>query len=341
MVDENELEVEVEVDDLSSALAEAWDDSEGTTDDTENQQHDTDTQTGTIDNSLGGSEKPAGGTEDAPVVQAGETPIGKEAEPDNAPPVGLSPGAREVWKDVPEVVQKEMRKREKDYEAGVMKYAQGAKRAEQMDHILQPFAQYMQMNGGPTQSINGLLQTASSLQMGSPVQRAQTVANLIKQFGVDIRTLDNMIVGQPAPAPDPVAQMVDQRLAPMQQMLGQYQQREQQEMRNVQQKAGEDLQSFSAANEFYNDVKADMADLMDLASNRQQNMTLDDAYSKAVAMHPQISQIISSRASQESATQKRHAASSISGSMGGPGGGGPPSAMRDALEDAWENYGRT
>jgi hypothetical protein len=67
---------------------------------------------------------------------------------------------------------------------------------------------------------------------------------------------------------------------------------------------------------------------------------LDEAYNKAVAMHPQISKIIGGRESQQNATQKRHAASSISGSMGGPGGGGPPSAMRDALEDAWENTGR-
>ena len=66
-----------------------------------------------------------------------------------------------------------------------------------MDQALAPFQQYLAVTGEPpAKTIQGLLQTASILQMGSPVQRANTVASLIKQFGVDIRTLDDVLAGQ-------------------------------------------------------------------------------------------------------------------------------------------------
>jgi hypothetical protein len=94
-------------------------------------------------------------------------------------------------------------------------------------------------------------------------------------------------------------------------------------------------------NEFYNDVRSDMADLLDLANNRGQDMTLQQAYDKACAMHPQISQIMASRAARNNAQDKRRAAASISGSPGGPGEAAEPTSTRAALEAAWENAGRT
>jgi hypothetical protein len=79
----------------------------------------------------------------------------------------------------------------------------------------------------------------------------------------------------------------------------------------------------------------DMADLMDMAAKRGQAMSMEQAYEKAVLMHPQISQIISARSSQGSMQNKRRAASSVSGSLGGPGGHSEPDSTRAAIEDAW------
>src|SRR6056297_2018800 len=134
----------------------------------------------------------------------GEEPVASEEPPAEAqqasdletPPAGLPPEAREVWADVPPAVKAAIAKREEDYSRGVKMYADNAKRAQAMDKTLAPYQQLFAMNGGPQNTIPGLLQTASVLQMGAPAQKAQIVAQLVKQFGVDVRALDNALVGQ-------------------------------------------------------------------------------------------------------------------------------------------------
>ena len=64
--------------------------------------------------------------EPAEEVQAseGDTPDVGDA------PSSLPPAAREAWGDTPDAVKAAVAKREKDYEAGIMKYADNAKRAQ-------------------------------------------------------------------------------------------------------------------------------------------------------------------------------------------------------------------
>jgi hypothetical protein len=212
-----------------------------------------------------------------------------------------------------------------------------------MDRSLAPFQQYFQMNGGAGQTIQGLLQTGASLQMGSPIQKAQMVANIIKQYSVDIKSLDNMLVGE-APSPEVqqqnhVQQAVQQAVAPYQQHMQQIQQQQQYQQQQVQGQVSQEVTNFGANNEFYNDVRGDMADLLDMAANRGREMNMDEAYKLACANHPQISSIMSGRTSQDSVNQKRRAASSISGSPSGAGGAAAGS-MNAALNSAWDNAGR-
>jgi hypothetical protein len=82
--------------------------------------------------------------EEAPEVTTEETP----EEPDSPPP-GLSPAAREDWDKTPQSVKDDLVKREKDFAAGIQKYAESAKRAEAMDRTLAPYAQLFAINGGP------------------------------------------------------------------------------------------------------------------------------------------------------------------------------------------------
>ena len=148
----------------------------------------------------------------------------------DAPPKSLSPEAREAWKDTPASVKADIAKREADYAKGIEKYRDNAHRAEAMDHAIQPFQQYLAMQGQPPgQTLHSLLQTASALQMGSPVQKAQTVAQLINQFGVDIGTLDGLLAGEPVPrgTHDDVDGRIQQALQPFQQFIQQQEQQRQ------------------------------------------------------------------------------------------------------------------
>jgi len=256
------------------------------------------------------------------------------------PPAGLSPAAREVWNEVPNAVREHIAGYEKRMEGMAQKYSHDANRAQSMDKVLQPFSQLFAMGGGPQNVMPGLLQTASILQMGSPQQKADQVANLIKQFGVDIQSLDRVLVGK-APPPEQqqasqVEQLVNQRFQQMQQ-----QQQQQAQQQQMQQSASE-IQSFASdpKNEFYRDVRAEMADIMDMAANRGQEMSLQDAYQKACQLHPEVSKIVTARNSQAQVNQRRQAATSIHGTPGGEGGGMPADNMRIALEEAWNNSGR-
>ena len=335
------LENEAVEDDLTIALAAAWDASEDETD-PETPPEPEITPAEQLEAPPAAPEEPPG--EEQPPADPDTPPIA--AEGDKAP-VGLPPEAREAWKDTPKAVQTAIAKREADYANGIKQYANQAKRADGMDRALAPFSQFFAMNGGIGKVLPGLLQTGSVLQMGSQQQKVEAVAGLIKQFGIDIRALDNQLVGQPMPAEmqqqGQMQQMLDQRLGPLQQQLAGYQQRDQENAQQAQAAIASEVDAFSTnvKNEFYNDVRGDMADLMDMAVNRGQNMSMQQAYDKACAMHPTISQIITSRIGAQSVGGKRRAASSISGGPGGGGGETAHDSMRAAIEDAWDNTGRT
>lgn len=325
---------------LMDDLAAAWDEVDEETVDVAEQPEELEA-TEQVEESDTGLEDEAEPEVDGEAVQGAapeEAVAEKQPDDTDKPPVGLSPTAREAWKDAPQAIKDEVVKREKEFAMGMQKNAEQANRAAQMDQSLAPYQQLFAMNGGVGQTLPGLLQTASQLQMGSAPQKAQTVANLIKQFGVDISILDSVLVGeQPQQNPQQDVQaLVDQRFQQMQQA------QQQQAMQQTQAQVQSEIQQFSQdpKNEFYNDVAGDMADLMDMAAKRNQAMSMQQAYDRAIQIHPQISQIISSRTSQSSVNTKRRAASTVSGSPGGPGGNQAPDSMRNAIESAWENAGQ-
>lgn len=335
-----EPETEYAEDSLTADLAAAW--SEADTG-----EEDESIQPAAEQRGAGEDDTPAEATDDqvlAEPVQAEDTgEAGTEAKPEDseAPPVGLPPAAREVWKDTPKAMKEAMVKREHDFATGIQRYAENAKRAEGMDRVLQPYQQYLAMNGGPAQTINTLLQTGAGLQMGTPAQKAQTVASLIQQFGVDIQTLDTLLVGKtPQAKPqDAVQQAVQQAVAPYQQQMEQFRAMQAQAAQQQQGAVTQEVNEFGTKNEFYTDVRGDMADILDMAANRGQQMTMQQAYDKACLLHPEISNIMQAR-SKAPTDNQRLAASSISGAPGGAGGSNSDLSLRATIEDAWANAGR-
>jgi len=348
------MEIEEE-DTLNADLAAAWADAEGDTDgeDTNNSERSAEASAEALapaegtDDEGGVPAEPEAGAEPGGLQRGGEegevAARVEELTLDTAPK-GLSPEAREAWKDTPKPIKEMMAKREADFEKGIVQYASNAKRAEAMDRTLKPYEQFFAMNGGAQKTLTPLLQTGAILQMGSPQQKAQTVANLVKQFGVDISALDNYLVGGDAPKgmqqQTELDRMFNERLAPLQQQLQTYQQRDQQQAQQSQQQIQAELANFATKNEFYADVRSEMADLLDMAANRGREMTPQEAYNIACSTHPSISKIMQNRSSQQSVSQKRNAASSIRGVQGSDGMGGGSDNRLTALSDAWDNAGR-
>ncbi len=350
-------EVEIQEDTLTADLAAAWDASESDDGDqsegsevSQSYSEPSNTQGGGDwdgDNEAEGGNPGAEGDVRLSENQTGG--INQLAEEGTQPaidaaPQGLSLEAREAWSDVPDSVKADIVKRENDYARGIEKHRANTQRVQAMDKSLQPYSQLFAMNGGAGNTLPGLLQTASQLQMGSAPQKAAAVANIIKQFGVDIKTLDNMLVGE-APSQEvqqqsAVQEQIQQAIAPYQQHMAQIQQQQQAQAQQAQQVVASEVSNFGSQHEFYNDVRMEMADLMDMAANRGRQMTMEEAYNTACQSHPQIANIMKNRVSQQSVQQKRQAATSIHGTSGGSMSADAPNSVAAALNDAWDSAGR-
>jgi hypothetical protein len=143
---------------------------------------------------------------------------------------------------------------------------------------------------------------------------------------VDIGTLDTVLSGSTVSQAQPQVQnqhfedLLNQRLAPMQQFLNQQQEA-------VKSKAVNEVRAFAEKAEFINDVRMDMADLIEFSANRGTPITMQQAYQKACALNPQVSQVLQERAqkqkllgTQNTLNEKRAASASLSSNRGGSGG---------------------
>ena len=138
---------------------------------------------------------------------------------------------------------------------------------------------------------------------------------------------------------DSLQRMLDERLAPVNDLLSglkdYHSQTTQQTQANTQQSIAEFSQD--PANEFFEDVKADMADIFDLATKRGQKLSLKEAYDKAVALHPEISKVLSSRNNAQKVIQKKNASSSVSSvNTREPSKNNSGNDLRSSILDAWD-----
>ena len=201
-----------------------------------------------------------------------------------------------------------------------------------------------------------MMATAARFRTGTAPEVANLVGYLVNQFGVGrfgngfIEMLDQALVGQ-TPQTDPREQairaQIEQEIAPVRQFMNELNQAKQQQEVELQQAAGGEVQGFLANHEFAMDVKDDMADLIEMASKRGRQMSLEEAYDRACRAHPEISKIFAKRdqasqlASQNQVAQRARAASvSVGGAPTPTPGGATQTDLRSTLEDAWAARGR-
>lgn len=268
-------------------------------------------------------------------------------------PVNWGPKERESWSKIPRNLQEKVMAREKEVNMLMQNTAEARKTHEEFGKLTQQYGAVLSGIAGnnPVEVAGNLFNTVANLRMGSPIQKAQIIADMINDFGVDINTLDSAIVGQ-APPPEQqenqrIEQMVAQRLAPFEQMMGQQNAYAEQQKAQQQEAANNEVATFAQNAEFFNDVRQDMADLVDMADKRGYPMSMQEAYDKACALKPEIQSVLAERqqrqslmASNNSIASKRNAASSVNGQQIGGGGGSGGMSMRDTIASAWDSQGR-
>ncbi|MDS1142397.1 hypothetical protein RE432_18340 [Pusillimonas sp. SM2304] len=199
---------------------------------------------------------------------------GAEPSPEDAAPSSWKREVAEKWKDLPPEARAEIHRRETDYHKSIETYKQNAAIGQDIQRVVTPYMANIQAAGvEPMAAIDRLLVVEHHLRNGTPAQKAQMVSEILRDYGIDLATV------QP-PAP------VDPAVQALQQQNQQLQRFQQSIVEQQNQAVMSDIEKFRTdpANVHFEAVKDDMAAL--LQSGRAES--LKDAYDKAVWMRPDI-----------------------------------------------------
>jgi hypothetical protein len=224
---------------------------------------------------------------------------------------------REGWEATPEPAKAAILRREREVDTALRESSAARQFAQQFMDTIAPYRQYIAAdNSTPLVAVRNMMQTAAILSGAPPGRRAAEVARMIQHFGIDVNLLDEALAAtfsgkQPATDPnEQLLRLVDQRLAPVQQFIQQSQSVQAQQTQQLRDSAATEWGEFSSKPEFEyaEDVREDMADILDLAARRGQTMDLSTAYARATMLHPTISKLIEQKNSAKSAAQQTAAA---------------------------------
>lgn len=290
-------------------------------------------------------------TKPGAAVAGALAPVAPAPQPTEAkPPASWTPAARELWSQVPQGVQQEIHRREHEAQQVLQNGARSRQFVEAFENIVRPFEVFIRTeNSNPLQAVQNLMSTAAEFRVGTPQRKVDLVAGIISNFGIDVNALDAALARQihgggqqqqpqqqPQQFRDP---RVDQMLLMQQQQAAQAQQQHFGAVQN-------ELQAFGAKHEFYGDVAAYMADILEMRAKRGEVMDLEAAYKQACALHPDVSTILTQRQAQakpaaglsQAALRQKRAAASVKGDGGPDGARHVPKddSLRGALEAAFD-----
>lgn len=179
------------------------------------------------------------------------------------------------------ILTAEAQRREGDFFKGVEEFKTHAQKARAYESAIAPYRQTIQSMGmDEPAAIAALLQADHTLRYSDPATKAQYLAQLAQQYGVDLGQVQ-------APQPvDPQVQYLQQQMSALrqQQMLWQNSIQQQEQA-----KAHQELEGFSGSGKtHFEAVRNDMADLLESGKAA----SLEQAYEMAIWMRPDIRQTL-------------------------------------------------
>lgn len=252
----------------------------------------------------------------APAAPTPPAPVATPEAP--KPPASWNATERESWAAMPEQARSAILRREAEHNRLLQDTSAQRRQAAKLDQIIEPYKPLLEKyNVGFEDAITPLLATRAALELGTPAQKAQLVANMIADFDIDVETLDSAIVhraqhGAPPVAPPPPK--IDLRSHPDLQhlfrMADEVQQRRQEQ-------ATEALAAVSSLPHF-EEVREQMADTLDRARALGKTIDLQTAYDVACRIHgyaPSAPPPPSASEAGRALALSRRAASTVAGGM--------------------------
>lgn len=279
-----------------------------------------------------------------------DAPVAEVASGPAKPPQSWGAAEREHWANLDPAVQAQVQKRESEIQNVMNQSAESKHFYTAFINSVAPYDGLMRaQNIAPLDAVKDLMGTAAQLLQGTAESKADTVANIIEQYGVDVATLDTALSGRinrnPNGANEPEAGLknyLSEQLAPMQQFMQNQQAQQNSNQQAQYQTEQQNLQNFMGSNEFAGDLLGDMSDMMSLAANRNETMDYQQAYDKALMLRPDIQQILQQRQGGQAAAQnnqavqqKQNATVSIPRAGASQASAPEPTDMRSALEQAF------
>lgn len=275
---------------------------------------------------------------------------GPQDSKDIKPPASWTPGAREEWSTLSPRVKQEVARREWEAQKVVQEGASARQFISAFENVVRPYEMFIRAeNSNPLQAVQNLMQTAADLRVGPPAAKANLIAGLVQQYGIDVAMLDSaldkLLNGrgngiQASPQQQFQDPRVDQLLAHQQRQIQEREQQQQAEVRTT-------LNKFAETHEFYNDVASTMADIIDIRTKRGEPIELEKVYQHACQMNDEVRSILSQRSSpgaqrqagpSQAVLRAKRAASSVRGDSTHDGATIPKDdSIRASIEAALEN----
>lgn len=237
-----------------------------------------------------------------------------------AMPKGFKAEMQTHWDKVPAEffpLLESMTQRDTDFNKGMEMFKPAKAQLEDLLSVFKPYEQMMAAEGAtPKAAIQNLLQTAAIFRTGSPAQKTQAVAAIMRQFNVSPEDLQSVLSGtaptQPqALDPQSVNQLVTQAV---QQQLTAHQQQQRAE------RAVSEIQAFAGnpANKHFEAVAEDMEMILSSPSFHQRHNGVPEseklklAYDLACRTNPEVFKAIQAeQQAQELAQRQAQAAAEV------------------------------
>lgn len=271
-------------------------------------------------------------------------PQATQSAPSDPAPGSWKPAEKALWTQLPPAAREAIKRRESEMQR-VVSHSQAARQFQseyqEVLNVFQPLLDARGVKDPLREVIRPVLGIRAVLETGTPDQKAQMLANIVRDFQVDVLKLDEALTaprGPQVPTSHAPAPSFDPRGVP--EFAPLYHIAEMLQQRTVA-KAAEQVATVESQ-PHYEDLREDMADLMETWAERGRTMSVQEAYQRALALRPDLApapvapQAIGS-VSEAAAmlARSRKAASSVSGAPQ-TGVGKKPTTLRDQIAAAMD-----